>query len=61
MSDDVPDPVKAYWRPVTGDQYDEAHTGPLVQGLAATVEPGVAEMELLARMAERMWVSRAPV
>ena len=44
-----------------GDQYDEAHIGPVVQGLAATVEPGVADMELLASISERMKVARAPL
>ena len=46
---------------MTGDQYDEAHIGPVVQGLAETTEPGVADMELLASISERMKVARAPL
>ena len=44
-----------------GDQYDESHIGPVVQGLAETMEPGVADMELLASISESMKVARAPL
>ena len=46
---------------MTGDQYDEAHIGPVVQGLAETTEPGVADMELLASISESIKVARAPL
>ena len=46
---------------MTGDQYDESHIGPVVQGLAETMVPGVADMELLASISERMKVPRAPL
>ena len=45
---------------MTGDQYDESHIGPVVHGLAETMEPGVADMELLASISESMKVARAP-
>ena len=45
---------------MTGDQYNESHIG-LAQGLAGTMEPGVADMELLASISERMKVPRAPL
>lgn len=51
MSEYVLAPVNEYWRPVTGDQYAEAQTL-LAQGLVETMEPGLADTELAARIAE---------